>query len=238
MSILEQLQYFDAHLRFDLKVPTKCQLEKTARRIESLVDTLPAAPEHIPQQLIDSALSALQAQIPSSLSNKEIRVFCIAGLSQVENVENPDFAISLLTKLKEEQKLRRIEKEKNQELALQIEIEKPLTDFGRAISQSKASVSVGIFAKTIEKELSIKFGRNKCFKWLRGNSFLMSKESNKNQPYQKWIDQGIFEVVQGLRQNSTFQKIDTTTLVTGKGQEYLFDKILKDLSMLDLIKDK
>ncbi len=144
-------------------------------------------------------------------------------------INNPDFAISLLTKLKEEQELRRIEKEKNQKLVMQIEEDKPLTDFGRAISQSSASIGVGVFAKTIEKELKIKFGRNKCFDWLRDNNFLMSQGSNKNIPYQKWIQQGLFEVVQGLRQNSTFQTIDTTTLITGKGQQYLFDKISKSL---------
>lgn len=144
-------------------------------------------------------------------------------------INNPDFAIELLSNLKKERELKEIAQKQNTLLVAKIQEDKPLTDFGRAISQSKASIGVGIFAKTIEKELSINFGRNKCFEWLRDNGFLMAKESNKNQPYQKWIDQGIFEVVQGLRQNSTFQKIDTTTLITGKGQEYLFDKILKDL---------
>jgi len=145
-------------------------------------------------------------------------------------INNPDFAIELLNNLKKERELKEIAQKQNTLLVAKIQEDKPLTDFGRAISQSKASIGVGVFAKTIEKELSIKFGRNKCFEWLRDNGFLMTKESNKNQPYQKWIDQGIFEVVQGLRQNSTFQKIDITTLITGKGQEYLFDKILKDLS--------
>lgn len=144
-------------------------------------------------------------------------------------INNPDFAISLLTKLKEEQQLRELEKLKNKQLEEKIKTDKPLTDFGRAISQSVASVNVGAFAKSIEKELNVKFGRNTCFDWLRSNGFLMSSKSNKNQPYQRWIEQGIFEVVQGLRQNSTFQTIDTTTLITGKGQEYLFNKIKTSL---------
>lgn len=145
-------------------------------------------------------------------------------------INNPDFAIELLSNLKKERELKEIAQKENNMLVAKIQEEKPLTDFGRAISQSKASIGVGAFAKTIEKELTIKFGRNKCFEWLRDKGFLMSNQSNKNQPYQKWIDQGIFEVVQGLRQNSTFQKIDITTLITGKGQEYLFDKISKEMS--------
>lgn len=98
MSILEQLQYFDANLRFDLKIPTRCQLEKTAKRIEGLVDTLPSAPAHVPQQLIDAVLNALHRGVPSSLSNKELRVFCIAGLSQVSTISAADSAISELVK--------------------------------------------------------------------------------------------------------------------------------------------
>ena len=114
-----------------------------------------------------------------------------------------------------------------------IEVDKPLTDFGRAISQSVACVSVGAFAKSIESDLKVKFGRNTCFEWLRENGYLMSSNSNKNQPYQKWINEGIFEVTQGLRQNSTFQTIDITTLITGKGQEYLFNKIKSSLNSKD-----
>ena len=145
-------------------------------------------------------------------------------------INNPDFAIELLSNLKKERELKELAQKENVLLTAKIQEDKPLTDFGRAISQSKASVSVGAFAKTIEKELpNIKFGRNKCFEWLRDNGFLMSQESNRNQPYQRWVEQGIFEVVQGLRQNSTYQKIDITTLITGKGQEYLFNKIIKDL---------
>jgi anti-repressor protein len=102
-------------------------------------------------------------------------------------------------------------------------VEKPLTDFGRAISQSNTTITVGDFAKSIEKELNIDFGRNKCFKWLRENDYLM----NNNQPYQKWINQGLFQVSQHFRTNANYSKIDIVTLVTGKGQEYLFNKMQK-----------
>lgn len=149
-------------------------------------------------------------------------------------INNPDFAISLLTKLKEEQGLRRIEKElrqreeeKNKELILQIETEKPLTDFGRAISNTDANINVGSFAKLIENKLNIKFGRNKCFVWLREKGYI----TLKNEPKQQFINQGIFSVGEHLRTNGSYQKIDITTLITGKGQEYLFNKISKDLGV-------
>jgi len=106
-----------------------------------------------------------------------------------------------------------------------IEQDKPLTDFGKAIANTEASISVGAFAKSIEDKLSIKFGRNTCFKWLRENGYL----TNNNEPYQKWIEQKLFNVSQHLRSNSNYSTIDITTYITGKGQEYLFDKITKSI---------
>lgn len=149
-------------------------------------------------------------------------------------INNPDFAIKLLTKLKQEQESKRLEQEKNKTLIAKIEQDKPLTDFGKAISSTNASIGVGSFAKIIEKSLNIKFGRNKCFEWLRENGFLISKKgSSHNQPYQKWINSGYFEVSEHLRQNSNYQQIDIVTLITGKGQEYLFNKIKEDLGKDD-----
>lgn len=115
------------------------------------------------------------------------------------------------------------------ELEHKIIADKPLTDFGRAVSNSDATISVAIFAKTIQDKLNISFGRNKAFDWLRKEGYLF-KKGNGNQPYQRWIDLGLFTVGEHLRQNSTYQTIDVVIGITGKGQEYLFDKI--SLSML------
>lgn len=106
-------------------------------------------------------------------------------------------------------------------LEYQIQEDKPMTDFGRAISSTEATITVGVFAKSIESELKVKFGRNTCFKWLRENGYL----TKKNEPYQRFIEQGLFKVSQHLRQNFNYSNIDTQTYITGKGQKYLFEKI-------------
>lgn len=111
------------------------------------------------------------------------------------------------------------------ELEHKIQEDKPLTDFGRVISNSDASINVGVFAKTIEKKLNIKIGRNKCFKWLRENGFL----TQRNEPIQRFLNQGIFEVAQHHRTNGNYESIDPVTLITGKGQMYLLDKITESL---------
>jgi anti-repressor protein len=107
------------------------------------------------------------------------------------------------------------------ELEYKIKEDKPLTDFGRIISNSNASIGVGAFAKVIEKDLNISFGRNTCFKWLRDNGYL----TLKNEPIQRFINQGIFDTTEHHRSNGNFESIDVVTLITGKGQKYLFEKI-------------
>lgn len=97
MSLLEQLRHFDPTLRFELHVPKQSRLAKTARRIEGLVDTLPSKPQHIPQELIDESLTALQAQRASSLTNRSMRVLCVAGLNSLAKMNNPIECVKQLT---------------------------------------------------------------------------------------------------------------------------------------------
>lgn len=150
----------------------------------------------------------------------ELRMKIINRLDELENKQNKPLTY--------EETMRNallLADNRVKELENKIIEDKPLTDFGKAITNTEATISVGSFAKIIEKELNIKFGRNKCFDWLRNNGFLMIKP--KNNPYQKWIDQGLFTVGEHLRQNSSYQAIDIVVGITGKGQEYLFDKIIK-----------
>lgn len=68
--------------------------------------------------------------------------------------------------------------------------------------------------KSIQPTLKDSMGRNKAFKWLRDEGFLM--ETNFNKPYQHWVDQKLFEVKQGLIMTPNGSKSVFTTLVTGK----------------------
>ena len=102
----------------------------------------------------------------------------------------------------------------------QIETMKPLAEFGGAIAQSEASMKIGECAK-IFKNAGIDTGQNKLFTWLRDNGFLMKN----NVPYQQYVNQGLFEVKEGLIRNGGKDRFVTTTLITGKGQEYFLKKL-------------
>lgn len=128
----------------------------------------------------------------------------------------------------EEMTLRVIEgqKQRIQLLEHKIEQDAPLTDFGRAISQSTGTVKIGDWIKAINDSGDIKIGRNKAFNWFRENKYI----GRDNQPYQQYINNGLFEVKEGMvvTDKKTIQTF--TTLLTGKGQMYFARKIKQSLN--------
>lgn len=96
----------------------------------------------------------------------------------------------------------------------QLEEQKPKVEFAEKIVNTKNGVSIGDFAKAIG------MGQNKLFDWLRKNKYLMSN----NIPYQQYIDNGYFKVIEWVLEKKNEAKFKT--LITGKGQEYISNKIL------------
>lgn len=120
-----------------------------------------------------------------------------------------------------EEEMVRIEQSKLIEQQSQQLIEqKPLVGFAQQVSDSSDCVDVGEFAKTIRDE-NIKIGRNNLFKWLKNNHYLM----NNNNPYQKYINNGMFKVVEVVKKTPYGTKVFTKTLITGVGQIRLLEKI-------------
>jgi len=74
---------------------------------------------------------------------------------------------------------------------------------------------------SVAKALGV--GRNKLYAKLREIKILM----DNNRPYQRFVDQGYFEVKQTTRNNQVFN----VTMVTGKGELYLHKK-LKEIEFI------
>ena len=130
---------------------------------------------------------------------------------------SPDFLIQLATKLKEEQEARK-------KAEATIEEQKPLVSFANTVTESSDCLDMGEFAKVI-KDKDINMGRNKLFQWLRDNKYLM----NNNVPYQKYIDNGVFKVIEVTKKSAYDDgRIYTKTLVTGKGQIYILEKLKEE----------
>lgn len=70
--------------------------------------------------------------------------------------------------------------------------------------------------------MGLNIGRNKLFKWLKDNKFLRLN----NEPYQRYINEGYFQIKETTCFIDAKPKIAIKTYVTGKGQQYLFNKLL------------
>lgn len=103
--------------------------------------------------------------------------------------------------------------------------QQPAVDFARHVTESSDSVDIGEFSKIINNE-KIRIGRNDLFKWLRNNKYLMKN----NTPYQRYIDNGYFEVIEAVRHTPYGNKIFAKTLVKGKGQIAIVERLRKEIA--------
>ncbi|MEI4713468.1 phage antirepressor [Bacillus cereus] len=133
-------------------------------------------------------------------------------------VTNPDFAIGLLTKLKEE-------KEKLAAAQQQIVQQQPLVTFAEACMQSNQTLKVGEVAKLAMKQ-DIKIGQKRLFDKLRQWGLIFK---NSTEPTQKGCERELFEVAQGVKEKPNGEPFTwTTTYVTPKGQVYIIDRLKKE----------
>ena len=105
----------------------------------------------------------------------------------------------------------------------QLEEQKPMVDFANAIAETSDSIDVGTFSKLLKDENVFVGGRNKLFQWLRDNKFLMKD----NEPYQKYINNGVFEYVEYTYKTPYGEKLGHKTKISPKGQIYLVEKLRK-----------
>ena len=139
---------------------------------------------------------------------------------------SPDFLIQLATNLKEE-KQKRIEAEQKAEIAEQtIKTNAPKVLFADAVSTSQRSCLVAELAKILQQN-GVNIGQNRLFAWMRENGYLCQKGQYYNQPTQKAMELGLFEIKQtSITKPDGTVLVTTTTKVTGKGQVYFVDKFL------------
>lgn len=101
----------------------------------------------------------------------------------------------------------------------QIEEMKPKADFFDAVADSKTAISMNEVAKV----LNIKgYGRNNLFEFLRNEGIL----DRFNVPYQKYVDNGWFRVIEQHYQKNGEPIVTTKTLVYQKGIDGIRKKIL------------
>lgn len=124
--------------------------------------------------------------------------------------------------LENKQQAERIEQQ-----AEQIKADAPKVLFSKAVETSQRSCLVAELAKILQQN-GVQIGQNRLFKWLRAKGYLGKTGPYYNQPTQRSMEKGLFEIKQ-----QTINKPDgsiivtSTTKVTGRGQIYFVNKFLK-----------
>lgn len=95
------------------------------------------------------------------------------------------------------------------------------------IANTGESILVRKFAKMINDKVGVKMSQNTLYQFLREHGFV----NQDKEPYQKWVDQGLFVVKwKFIKQVGKYK---TTTFVTPLGQEYLSKYIFDKFSELE-----
>lgn len=109
----------------------------------------------------------------------------------------------------------------------EIERMKPKEIFADAVSTSHTTILIGDLAKLL-KQNGVETGQKRLFNWMRENGYLIKRNGvDRNMPTQKSMEMGLFEVKESTVNNPDGSvRINRTTKVTGKGQQYFINKFL------------
>lgn len=109
----------------------------------------------------------------------------------------------------------------------EIERMKPKEIFADAVATSHTAILIGDLAKLL-KQNGIETGQKRLFVWMREHGYLIKRKGiDWNMPTQKSMEMGLFEVKESTVNNPDGSvRINKTTKVTGKGQQYFINKFL------------
>ena len=96
MKLQETLQHFDAALRFKFSPPSVPKISKAAREIERAIGSGEAAQLRAPREILDECRNAIVMGELDKVSTKNLRLFCTAGLSSLEELNDPISSFNLL----------------------------------------------------------------------------------------------------------------------------------------------
>jgi anti-repressor protein len=177
------------------------------------------------QKLIDYIITTDIAKhlgmMERNYRGKEIRDYFIEIEKKHAEIKLPDF-----TNPAESARAWAEQYELREKALAQIEADRPRVSFAQSVEASVDSVLIGNYAKLLSDAEGIKIGQNKLFEWLRDNGYLISHGNRRNVPYQKYVDNGYFEVTTQTFAGSTGTHQRFTTRITGRGQVALAKKIV------------
>lgn len=181
---------------------------------------------HGGQNMMDYEISVDMAKqicmIQRSEKGKQYRQYFL-DLEKAWNTPEQVFARALKMADQEIEKL----KSSNTVLIEDVQRMRPKEIFADAVSTSHTSILIGDLAKML-KQNGVDIGQKRLFEWLRENGYLIKRKgSDWNSPTQKAMELSLFEIKESTVNNPDGSvRINRTTKVTGKGQQYFINKFI------------
>ncbi len=170
------------------------------------------------------------SMIQRNEKGKAARAYFIACEQKLQELVSPSYMIADPIKraekwIEEQKRLKQLAAE-NEQQAEKIAKDKPKVLFADAVSTSKRSCLIAELAKILQQN-GVDIGQNRLFGWMRKNGYLCSKGQYYNQPTQKAMELGLFELKQtSINKPDGTVLVTTTPKVSGKGQIYFVNKFL------------
>ena len=140
-------------------------------------------------------------------------------------LRDPESAIIMLQAYQKERKERLAAQEQVERLEAQEVENRPKVIYADAVAGSSSACLIGELAKMIAQN-GYPIGEKRLFQWLRDNHYLCDYGERFNQPYQRYIEQGLFTMKQNVFSVNGEMRTRNTTQVTGKGQIYFINKFI------------
>ena len=172
--------------------------------------------------LISVDMAKQICMLQRSEKGKQYRQYFL-DLEKAWNTPEQIFARALKLADKEIEKLR----SNNSVLLEDVQRMKPKEIFADAVAASHTSILIGDLAKLLRQN-NVDIGQKRLFAWLRNNGYLIKRNgSDWNMPTKRSMDLGLFEIKENTVNNPDGSiRVNKTTKVTGKGQQYFINKFL------------
>lgn len=143
------------------------------------------------------------------------------------NQQQPQF--NLPTTFKEALYMLAESVDENDKLKQQIENDREKVVLANAITTSDEGLLIEGAAKYMRQN-GVNIGRDRLFKWLRGQGYLVSRRGREyNMPTQKSLNQGLMKIhAQQYFDSEGELKVNRQVVVTGKGLMFFINKFLHD----------
>jgi anti-repressor protein len=146
-------------------------------------------------------------------------IACEKKLREITQPQLPQDYLGALKQLVEQVEL-------NQQQQKQLIEQQPKVNYATAVEISPDSVLVGELAKQLHQK-GVDTGEKRLFEWLRNNGYLCKQGEKYNQPTQRAMNMGLFEIQKRIiTRPGQEDRIEPTTRITGKGQIYFVNKFL------------